>query len=309
MNFWQLRTFQTVSRILHFTRASEELNLSQPAVSHQIKSLEIELGETLFFREKSGIFLTPAGSIVLGHVNKMLHLTEKMRVDIEEARQNNIGTVKLCAVLRFLENPFARVYRDFKTAHPNIELRFEHEKDASRVAASVLSKSIVAGFMATKRPKSDEFASKVLGTLKMMFVVGEGHRLANRESVDPSDVINEHWAIFEAGDDLRKTIDNAFAAAGIVPKSIYCTNDGSVISDLVASGEFVSILPSYGITRYLSRGQLLNITFTEMEYQLPLYLFWRPENQSPVLEAFIEFISEYDLPGIERNEIIEINEA
>ncbi len=300
MDLWQLRTFQVVSRVLHFTRASEELNLSQPAVSHQMKSLEAELGETLFVRSRNGISLTPAGLLVLKHANEILHLADEMKLELEDRPQDSVGAVKLSAVLRFLENPFANVYRDFKKEHPDIELSFQHKSDASAVVTSVLYGDADAGFMATQRPQSELFTNIELGRIKMMFVVGRDHRLAKRDSVGPRDVINENWALFEESDDLRATIDNSLAEAGIAPKSVYSTNDGSVISDLVASGEFVSVLPSYGISRSLSEGKLLNVPYAELEYDLPLYLFWRPQNQSSGVESFIQFIVEYELPGIEK---------
>src|SRR2546422_10988658 len=55
MELWQLRTFRVVAETLNFTRAGKQLNLTQSAVSHQIKALETELGEPLFIRAKRGV--------------------------------------------------------------------------------------------------------------------------------------------------------------------------------------------------------------------------------------------------------------
>ena len=67
MELWQLRTFSVVAKTLHFTRASKELELTQPAVSRQIKSLEEELGEKLFVRDKRKISLTAQRRVVLDY--------------------------------------------------------------------------------------------------------------------------------------------------------------------------------------------------------------------------------------------------
>jgi DNA-binding transcriptional LysR family regulator len=61
MELSQLRTFRAVAETLSFTRASQKLNLTQSAVSHQIKALEVELGEPLFIRSKRGVSLSDAG--------------------------------------------------------------------------------------------------------------------------------------------------------------------------------------------------------------------------------------------------------
>ncbi|NJM52659.1 MAG: LysR family transcriptional regulator, partial [Blastocatellia bacterium] len=80
MELWQLRTFSIVAKTLHFTRAAEELNLSQPAVSHQIKSLEAEIGEPLFLRDKEGVSLTKAGQTMYQHATKILDIADELRL-------------------------------------------------------------------------------------------------------------------------------------------------------------------------------------------------------------------------------------
>ena len=67
MELSQLRTFRVVAETLNFTRAAERLGLTQSAVSHQIKSLETELGEPLFIRAKRGVKLSPSGQAALEH--------------------------------------------------------------------------------------------------------------------------------------------------------------------------------------------------------------------------------------------------
>ena len=78
MDLWQLRTFSIVAKTLHFTRASEDLNLSQPAVSHQIKALEEEIGEPLFLRSNEGVLLTKAGQTMYEHVEKILECSPRI---------------------------------------------------------------------------------------------------------------------------------------------------------------------------------------------------------------------------------------
>src|SRR5437667_10438512 len=79
MELSQLRTFRVVAETLNFTRASERLNLTQSAVSHQIKSLEEELGEPLFIRGKRGVSVSQAGKIALEQAGKILDGADILR--------------------------------------------------------------------------------------------------------------------------------------------------------------------------------------------------------------------------------------
>src|SRR5260370_29725318 len=79
MELWQLRTFRAVAETLNFTRAGQQLNLTQSAVSHQIKALETELGEPLFIRAKRGVRLSESGRMALEHAQRILDEADALR--------------------------------------------------------------------------------------------------------------------------------------------------------------------------------------------------------------------------------------
>jgi LysR family transcriptional regulator, glycine cleavage system transcriptional activator len=114
-----LRTFETAARLLNFTRVAEELNLTQGAISHQIRELEQVLGAKLFDRRHRGLALTDAGRIYLVHVREAL---ENLRAGAEALGQRD-------AVLTVTVSPnFANKWLvprlgDFTNAHPDIDLR------------------------------------------------------------------------------------------------------------------------------------------------------------------------------------------
>jgi DNA-binding transcriptional LysR family regulator len=90
----QLRTFRTVAETLNFTRAAERLNLTQSAVSHQIKALEEDLGEPLFIRAKRGCRLSPAGKAALEYVDRILEVSDEMRERISGKSSSPVGRVR-----------------------------------------------------------------------------------------------------------------------------------------------------------------------------------------------------------------------
>ena len=78
----KLQTVLAVAEYKNFTRAAEELNMTQPAVSHHIKQLEQEMDAPLFVRNKAGLKLTPQGEIVVNYARRMKALHERMFAEV-----------------------------------------------------------------------------------------------------------------------------------------------------------------------------------------------------------------------------------
>ena len=113
MELSQLRTFREVAEALSFTRAAQKLNMTQSAVSHQIKALERELGEPLFIRAKRGVRLSDAGQLALSYAERILDeadaLRERIRGDDHEPR----GRVRAAAATQAFVHLFARLFESF----------------------------------------------------------------------------------------------------------------------------------------------------------------------------------------------------
>ncbi len=297
MELWQLRTFSVVAKNLHFTRASEELNLTQPAVSHQIKSLENELGEKLFIRGKSGISLTPQGQIVVDYANKILDITDEMKFEIEENKDLMNGAIKLAVVSRALDNPFPELYGSFRDKYGEIELNYQSENSSKNVYEKIRSGELDVAFVSYELDSSD-FVTVPYGIFDVLFVVGESHRLAGVNNLSASDVEHEEWALLEPNSHLRECVEKTFIEAGIQPKNIYETNDGSVIRELVACGRKVSLLPRIGISKYLQSGKLIPIQVRDLDFKIQMYIVWKAGRHSKIISAFVTFMLEKELPGI-----------
>lgn len=84
----KLQTLLAVAEYKNFTRAAEELNMTQPAVSHHIKQLEQEVNAPLFIRNKSGLKLTPQGEIVVKYARRMNALNSKMYSELQNAERH-----------------------------------------------------------------------------------------------------------------------------------------------------------------------------------------------------------------------------
>lgn len=145
MEIYQLRTFLVVARCGHLTRASEQLHLSQPAVSKQIRSLEDELGVSLFERTPFGVVLSQAGKLLLPFAEKTFSDASELVHAAQRLKGRVAGTVRLGTII----DPESLRLGDFLTrmvdAYPLIEIKLVHGI-SGRILERVSSGELDAGF-------------------------------------------------------------------------------------------------------------------------------------------------------------------
>ena len=113
MELTQLKTLRTVAETLNFTQAAQRLGLTQPAVSHQMKALEEELGEPLFLRVKRGVLLSEAGHLALQHARRILDDADELRQRLSGAGGRLSGRVRAAAATQAFVHLFARLFEQF----------------------------------------------------------------------------------------------------------------------------------------------------------------------------------------------------
>jgi DNA-binding transcriptional LysR family regulator len=298
MEIWQLNTFKVVAKTLHFTQASQELNLTQSAVSHQIKSLEEELGVTLFSRGKRRISLTSHGNRVLNYANKMLNQVDLMRQEIKDNKESLQGTIKVVAVPRSLNSPFPHIKQDFEAIHPDIELSFEAVLESETVFENLRKGTSDIGFT-TKNEDFEDVLPIPWGKFEMLFVVGKNHRLVGKKEIALNELQDEEWILFEEESWLRRKTNEMFAEQNFTPKKISDSNDGATISALIKDGVGVGFLPSWGIVDILEEGKLVNIKLKKVKVETPLNIVILPTNNSKLVSLLVNYLLEKRVQGID----------
>jgi DNA-binding transcriptional LysR family regulator len=298
MELWQLRTFSAVAKNLHFTRAAEELNLSQPAVSHQIKLLETEIGEPLFLREKDGILLTKAGKTMYEHTVKILDIADEMRAEISDNDNSLSGKIVLGVATRGLGNPFPIIYKKFKKIYHDIDITVQNEYKLETVVENVRNGSIDIGIV----PQDMDVSGLVVmpyGEYEILLVVGKDHHLAKKADVTIDDLQDLDWVTFEVGNKLRLSSRDYVAKVGIVPKTVYETNDGSVIRTMIIHDNKISLLPEWGIFEELHDGKIVPIKIKDFQYKIQINLIWKASRRTKIMSAVLTYLLESKMEGID----------
>jgi DNA-binding transcriptional LysR family regulator len=261
MELWQLRTFRVVAETLNFTRAAERLNLTQSAVSHQIKALETELGEPLFVRTKRGVKLSQSGKIALEHAELILDEAEAMREHVAGREAAPSGRVRAAAATQAFVHLFAPLFESFMRAHPGVELSFRTTVSTDQTVTDILNGAADVGF-ASMPVYSPTLDITELFEDELVLVMATKHHLAKEHEVSIEQIEGERLILFERGASIRRTTDAFFKSADIQPSLALESNDTYFIKLMVEHGLGISLLPAWAVRDEVQAGRLARLQIT-----------------------------------------------
>ncbi|MBP1994104.1 LysR family transcriptional regulator [Paenibacillus eucommiae] len=238
MEIRQLEYFMAICQELHFTRASVNLGVTQPTLSHQIKALEDEIGILLFDRIGKKTMLTEAGLILLKHCRNVFNSLESAREEIAELQEIKQGSLSIGALTGELNQLVSKLLVDFHQRYPQIKLKVVGSDD---LIERVIQNEIDFGL--TILPVHDERITTVpLYEENLYLTVSSNHPLANREKIDLEEITGLPFIVFPKNHKCRQQIEIAFQLLGISLKPIIETDAPETIISLIEAQAGVSIL-------------------------------------------------------------------
>ncbi|HEV3468276.1 MAG TPA: LysR family transcriptional regulator [Pyrinomonadaceae bacterium] len=258
MELSQLRTFREVAESLSFTRASQKLNLTQSAVSHQIKALEHELGEPLFIRAKRGVKLSDAGRLALEYAGRILEEADALRERISGRDHEPRGRVRAAAATQAFVHLFAPLFESFVREHPGIELSFRTTVSTEQTVADITGGAADVGF-ASLPVYSPALQVTELFEDELVLVAGPQHRFAGRGEVTTAELRRERFILFEQGASIRRATDAFFKRVELSPDLALESNDTYFIKLMVEHGLGLSLMPAWAVREEAAAGRLARL--------------------------------------------------
>ncbi|MGH9840865.1 MAG: LysR family transcriptional regulator [Blastocatellia bacterium] len=289
MEMAQLRTFRVVAETLNFTRAAERLHLTQSAVSHQIKSLEEELGEPLFIRAKRGVKLSQAGKIALEYVERILDDAEALRERMSGREGSPMGRVRVAAATQAFVHLFAPLFESFIDSHSGIDLTFRTTVSTEQTVADILNGAADVGF-ASLAVSSPNLQVTKLFEDELALVVSSEHRLAKKRAATVSDIQGEKLILFERGASIRRATDLFFDQIGMRPDLALESNDTYFIKRMVERGVGISLLPVWSVRDEVKTGKLFQLQITGHRLRRSVAMVSLGRFQPSPTRAFIAYI-------------------
>lgn len=243
MEMHQIRYFVAVAEELHFGRAANRENVSQPPLSLQIKKLEEELGVALFERTKRRVSITEAGLAFLPQARAVLAALVEGREAALKAFRGETGLVTVGFVHSASVSCIPSLIGPFRRAFPGIEIEFR-EMAVSEQIDALMSGTIDLGIV---RPPVREPAISSFTLVRENFCIAVplGHRLAGRKSVDLAELDQESFVFYprHRSPEFYRQLVNMCASAGFTPNVAVEANTMFTAVGLVGTGAGIAIVP------------------------------------------------------------------
>ncbi|MBS4190547.1 LysR family transcriptional regulator [Bacillus sp. FJAT-49705] len=287
----QLAVFVKVAEKQNFSRAAEELHMTQPAVSQYIQALERTMGTTLLERSNKYVRLNKAGEIVYHHAKEILGLYSRMNDLIDDLTNKASGPLSIGASYTFgeyvLPHLIAKMQKKYPLVSPKITIGNTKEI-AELILAKQLDVGIVEGHYDNKRLLIEPFAND-----SMSVVASPQNRLAQMDGEVPiSELEKETWIVRENGSGTREAVDKMFSQYRISPKKCLEFGSTQLIKEAVEAGLGISLLSDWAIHKELSLGTLHIIKAKDLIIKRKFSTVLSSPFQTKALKVFLEIIQE-----------------
>ncbi len=290
VTFRQLRYFLVLAEELHFGRAAERLNISQPPLSTSLKQLEENLGFALLQRNQRGVQLTPAGRVYAESVRQVLTQLEAAEAAAAQTARKVTGKLTVAFVPSMLFRNLDTTIKEFHEAYPEVELHLREMNTVSQIEG-LMNRSVDLGFVhSVSLP--EQIAEQVLETERLMCCVPRDHRLAARGRIRLSDLEDEKVLLFsrEFAPQFYDKIVSLLASRSNRLYSGYHIQHWFTVVALVNRGMGVSLVP-----QSLSRSKFGNVRYLEIdeaEAEHRVSLLWHKDNHNDLLPLFSKFAAQ-----------------
>lgn len=287
MYLQQLIYFEKIAELEHYTKAAEELQITQPCLSYSVSELEKELGAPLFYKKGRNIHLTPYGEIFLGHVKTALSELRKGQQEIADQISPDKGHIVLAHISAMNSKYMPFLMRRFYEDPSRRGITFEFQESPTLVFAEKLkSRKVDIGFGSKIEDDSLEFFP--IYQEDTVLIVGKQHPLAQRTEVTLKEIEGYDYIAYEPSCGIRACIDKLFQQAGAKPKIVREEIDNIMISGMVAAGLGIALVPYMYSHEYYN---VKAIRIQGVETWRNLYMMWLKDNYlSPAAKRFIDFV-------------------
>ncbi|MCR8659413.1 LysR family transcriptional regulator [Paenibacillus endoradicis] len=291
MNISQLETLLTISKTMSFRKAGELLNLTQPAVSAQIKSLEEEFNTILIDRNQP-VTLTEHGQVFLEHAERMLSIVDDLKQRLSDLNDNPQGHIILGTTASIAVQVLPRVLSYFQNQYPLIKTTI-HTMPSSQVMSSVDNGSVDIGITYLTE-KNANISSSILYYDTFEFIVAPENPLSSYDFIT-MDQLQHIPLIMLAPDTLgRRFVDKICKVHNLTPNIVMELSSSEEVKRMVEINLGAAIVSKLSIEQELKLGTLKIIRVEELEATHPVGVVYKSGRY--INSAMQQFIS--DLKGM-----------
>lgn len=292
MNLYQLRYFVTLAKFQHYMKASEQLCITQPSLSHAISTLEKELGVKLFEKDGRNVILTKCGKNFLKDAEHTLQLLDSSVERLKSSAQGN-GRLDI-GLLPTLGTDFVpRLIRGFLSACPDKTIDFHFYNGLTADFLEDL-KNQKYDFTFCSRMDQEPLIDFIpVARQELVVIVPPDHPLSDRTEILLPETLDYPQILFSRRSGLRPMIDKLFLACGKQPDCIFEIDEDQTIAGFVANGFGIAVVPNMPI---LASMHLKVIHITEANWERRFYIaYLKNRYRTPLAEQFLSYVKSHAL--------------
>lgn len=298
MNFNQLHAFYVVAREGSFSRAAEELSISQPAVTRRILDMERLHGVRLFERTSRRVVLTDQGKLLLSYVERMIALNEEAELAISSMAGIKTGRIEIGTSRPVASYRLSSIAVSFKQLYPGVVPSI-HVENSQWILNEVLAFRLDVGIVGIK-PRHRDLILFPFYEEELSVVIPSGHRWANRTTIALTELGDNPLILREKGSGTRGLIEREFKKTET--KALIAMEVGSneAIKRAVENNLGIAILPPAVVKEEVREGVLRSLRIRKPGLSLSFYVIYHKEKRSsPLIHAFVDVLRK-QRPELER---------
>lgn len=284
----QLRIFEAVARLLSFTRASEELHLTQPAVSMQIKQLEQAVGLPLFEQVGKRIHLTEAGHEMAQYSKRILAIMAEAEQVIAEMKGLSRG--RLTITVASTANYFVpRLWATFRAQHPDVNVSLDVTNRAGLIQA--LAENATDLVIMGQPPENLDLVAESFMPNPLVVVAPPSHALARKKRIPLGRLQQETFLVREPGSGTRSLMERVFAEKGLELSTPMEMSSTEAIKQGVEAGLGLALLSAHTLEMELALKRLVILDVEGFPVVRDWYIVHRAGKRlSALAQAFKAFV-------------------
>lgn len=289
MNLNQLRAFYSVIKTGTFSKAADELCVTEPAVFIQVRSLERQLGFTLLDRFGKELRPTEIGRLLYDYADKIFTLVDEASTAVKELQDLKKGSLRLSATKALAQYFMPFIVSTFQDQYPNIAVHLD-EGGSQELVEGILQHRYELAIVA-RVPYPDRINVIPFSSDEIVLVVSPGSKLRKMKNVSMYELAEEPVICTDTGSATKLSIWNEFEKRGLKPSAIIEAGNIEFIKQLVKKNKGYSFLATLCVREEIQKGELVTLALDEGKFLMEIdVIHLKGKTLSPAASTFLHFL-------------------
>jgi DNA-binding transcriptional LysR family regulator len=291
INLHHLRIFYSVVKRMSYTRAANDLFISQPAVTNQIRAFEEQLGLKLFQRKSHKLLLTEEGKLLYEYARRLFDLEVEIEKVVKDLKGLNAGVVSLGTSRTYSHTFLHLLISHFHRFYPHIVVKVDEagSLDVIQRLLDFQNEMVICA----KVEENPDVCFIPFCREELLVVLPVGHPLTRKKNPSIKDLANEKIILRGKGSASRYLVNNLFEKSGISLQIHTEANNTELIKNMVRKGEGITFLSRIAVFREIDEGKLAVLPLKKNQVILDINIAYR-KNQvlSPPAAVFLNVLQQ-----------------